>query len=103
MTAILAFSGLVVAMVNYEIDKAMPYHARDPIKYPSAMDDPTNAQPYTNIIRMITLLTTLMAVVCLVKRHHYKAKWKSDHFFDDKGTRIYYKFHEVLMECDVQS
>ena len=100
MTAILAFSGLIVAAINYEIDKASRYHSRDPLKYPNAMDDPTNAQPYTNFIRMITLLTTILAAACLSKRHYYKSKWKSDHFFDDKGTRMYYKFHEVLMECD---
>ena len=43
MTAILAFSGLVVAAINYEIDKAIDFVPRDPTKYPDAMDHPANA------------------------------------------------------------
>ena len=98
LTAILAFAGLMISAIEYEIDKSLPYIPRDPKKWPNAMDDPTNAQPYTNFIRMITLLTTILAEICLIKRHYYKSIWKSTHYFGDKETKIYYKFHEVLMD-----
>ena len=62
------------------------------------MKDPSNTEPYTNLIRLITILTTIFALICLIRRHQYKSLWKRTYFSKDKETRIYYRYSEVLID-----
>ena len=68
MTTVLAMVGLVLALANYEIDMHVNYEPLNPARYPNAMDDPRNAHESTNIIRLIILITSLLAIACLIIR-----------------------------------
>jgi hypothetical protein len=75
ITTILAIIGLSLAIANYEIDMSSQYDLLNPSVIPNAMDDPRNRKTSTNLVRMIILITTLLAVGCLIMRHHYKVLW----------------------------
>ena len=72
MMTVLAMAGLAIEIVHYEMSvwqklksKASENPAR---KYPDAMDHPRNSHYSTNLFRMITLGTSLMAAFCSYQR-----------------------------------
>jgi len=75
LTAILANMGTLIFFVYYEFNMTKHKHKRDPIKWPNAMDDPYNQEPYTNLVRMLVMVLTLFALISLVQRHRYKVEW----------------------------
>ena len=97
ISTILAMIGLGIAVANWEVDAQMDYNKLDPTKYPKAMDDPRNLKVSTNIIRIIILTTTILAIISLVIRHYYKILWLNKYFYDDCDTHIYYQFQEVIV------
>jgi hypothetical protein len=82
--------GLALAVANYEVDEQGNYAPLDPSKYPNAMDDPRNAKNSTNMVRLIIMITTLLAIVCLITRHYYKILWLNKYFYEDSTTHLYY-------------
>jgi hypothetical protein len=64
--------GLALAVANYEIEMSSNYELLKPSVHKNAMDDPRNQKTATNMIRMIIMITTLLAVGCLFMRHYYK-------------------------------
>jgi len=57
--------GLVLAVVDYEIVAAMNYKKHDPESFPNPMEDVRNQQGSTNIVRLIIVITTALAIGCL--------------------------------------
>lgn len=90
ITTILAMIGLALAVANYEIDMSNSYDLLDPKLTPNAMDDPRNQKTATNMVRLIIMITTLLAVFCLVMRHRYKVQWLNEYFQQDSETHIYH-------------
>jgi len=90
--------GLALAVANYEIDMRSGFMPLNPIAHPNAMDDPRNKKASTNMVRLIIMITTFLAVVCLITRHYYKIIWLNKYFHLDSDTHIYYQFQEVVME-----
>ena len=80
ITTILAMIGLALAVANYEIEMSSQYELLDPKLHKNAMDDPRNQKTATNMVRMIILITTLLAVGCLFMRHYYKVQWLNLYF-----------------------
>jgi hypothetical protein len=89
--------GLALAVANYEIDIVNFQTKLDPDRIPNAMDDPRNAKDSTNLVRLIILITTILAIVCLIIRHYYKIEWLNKYFQDDQETHIYYQYNEVII------
>ena len=52
--------------------------------------DSRNRHASTNIVRLIILITTLLAVTCLIMRNYYKVQWLNKYFKADQETHIYY-------------
>lgn len=94
ITSILAISGLLLAISNYEIGVSADYIP--PSLDIDAMDDPRNTHGSTNIVRLIIMITTLMAVGCLIMRHHYKILWLNKYFHQYSEDHIYYQYNEVI-------
>lgn len=86
----MAIIGLALAVANYEIDMSSQYELLNPQLIPNAMDDPRNKKTSTNLVRMIILITTILAIGSLVMRHHYKVLWINQYFQQDNDTHIYY-------------
>ena len=89
--------GLALAVANYEIEMSSQYELLQPNRHKNAMDDPRNQKTATNMVRMIILITTLLAVGCLFMRHHYKIQWLNLYFQQDSDTHIYYQYNEVII------
>ena len=89
--------GLALAVANYEIEMSSQYELLDPKTHKNAMDDPRNQKTATNMVRMIILITTLLAVCCLFMRHYYKIQWLNLYFQQDSDTHIYYQYNEVII------
>lgn len=66
------------------------------------MDDPMNANKYTNIVRMLVLMLSVFGTVCLVLRHKYKTEWKLKYFNDDFYIYAYYKYQDSLSNLNNQ-
>ena len=60
------------------------------------MDDPRLSDT-TNLVRLIILITTALAIVCLIVRHYYKIQWLNKYFQEDQETHIYYQYNEVII------
>ena len=73
--------GLGIAVANWEVDANLNYDPLQPHKYKNAMDDPRNKKVSTNIIRIIILVTTILALVTLIMRHYYKNLWINKYFY----------------------
>ena len=89
--------GLALAVANYEIEINDYKTALDPEKYKDAMEDPRNSKDTTNLVRLIILITTILAIVCLIVRHYYKIEWLNKYFQEDQETHIYYQYNEVII------
>mmetsp|Transcript_14350 Transcript_14350/g.22319 ORF Transcript_14350/g.22319 Transcript_14350/m.22319 type:complete len:132 (-) Transcript_14350:220-615(-) len=61
------------------------------------MDDPRNSRVENNWVRLIILITTLFAVVCLCMRTYYKVKWTNNYFQNDSETHIYFQYNEAII------
>ena len=72
--------GLILAIVNYEIEVNMKFNALDPKAVPNAIDTDRNQKAPTNLLRLIILFTTVLACFCLVMRHRYKTEWLNEYF-----------------------
>ena len=64
--------GLILAIINYEIEVNMQFTVLDPKTVPNASDTARNQKAPTNLLRLIILFTTILACLCLVMRHRYK-------------------------------
>lgn len=90
-------TGLALAVANFEVDIQSNYPKLDPEVHKNAMDDPRNKKNSTNMLRLIILITTLLAVACLVTRHYYKILWLNKYFNQDADTHIYFQFQEIVV------
>jgi hypothetical protein len=90
--------GLALAVANYEVDMYSNFSPLNPDLYPNAMDDPRNMKASTNMIRLIIMITTLLAIGCLVTRHYYKVVWLNKYFMQDSETHIYFQYQEVMQK-----
>jgi len=103
VSTILALIGLIVYIIHYEtIICTTPYEKPDPIKYPNAMDDPRNKHFSTNIVRLIIMITTLLAIACLCMRQYYKIVWINTFLQTDNQSHINYQYNEIVRggDCD---
>ena len=80
-----ALCGLALALVNYEIDisnKDYVIYDVDVIttKYDDAMQTDRFKDGHSVLLRYFILITTALAIVCLVARHQYKIKWMNKYF-----------------------
>ena len=96
-SAVFGGIGLALTMLNYEYDVVMFKTKLEPSLIPNAMDDVRNAKSWTNTIRIVIFLTTIMAIICLIMRHHYKIEWFNKYFQDDSETAIYCQYNEIIM------
>ena len=60
-----------------------PYVKPDLTKFPDPMEDPRNLHASTNIVRLIILITTILAIGCLIMRQHYKVIWVNTYLQTD--------------------
>lgn len=65
LATIISNTGLLVFFIWYEMFMAKHVHTRDPEQWPHAMDDPYNAEPSNNIVRMLVFFSTLCSLFCL--------------------------------------
>ena len=99
----MALIGLVLAVVDYEIRADLDYIKPNPTEYPDPMMDYRNARSSTNIVRLIIMITTVLAIGCLCIRQYFKVKWVNLYFKTDNDTHIYYQYNEVMVgkdDCD---
>jgi hypothetical protein len=75
ITSILAAIGFIISIILYEFSILSNYEIFDMVKYPNAIDHPRVDNLFTEILRIIILTTTLLAVVTLIIRHYYKYIW----------------------------
>ena len=86
----MALIGLVLAVIDYEIRADLKYTLPNPIDFPNPMMDYRNQRSSTNIVRLIILITTIVAIGCLCIRQFYKVKWVNLYFKNLNETHIYY-------------
>jgi len=79
-TTVFAMIGLFVAIFNHEYEIRSELHSIDKEKYPDPMLHPKNIHLTSFISRIIIGITTLIALVCLCLRHHYKLRWTNKYF-----------------------
>ena len=82
---VFALSGLILALINYEMDisnKDYVIYDVDVIttKYEDAMQTDRFRVGHSVLLRYFILITTILAIVCLVARHQYKIKWMNKYF-----------------------
>ena len=84
MFTILAMVGLVLSGFSYEyshyLNRDSPSEIIDMDTYPEPMDHPLNSYSWTNPIRMVIAVTSLLAIFFLVVRHYYKKVWLHEFF-----------------------
>jgi len=85
LATIFAFSGLICAIVNYEVDignrKLIIYEVDIITKnYKNALDTDRFRDGNTALFRYFILLTTILAFFCLIIRHLYKIQWINKYF-----------------------
>lgn len=90
--------GLVLAIIDYEFDVQIRYVKPDPIAFPNAMDDERNQHKFTHMIRLINLITTLIAVYSLFKRQMVKVEWVNTYFaVADQEALIFYQYDDIIV------
>ena len=92
LTTMLAIIGLILCVGLNETNYFSHFKAVDREKFPDAMHDPRNRKALSNMIRVITVSTNIVALYCLVRRHQYKVLWRNKYFNEDGSTHIYYQF-----------
>ena len=84
MFTILAIFGLVLAVLQYEYGHHLNAGAQSEVydmdMYPDPMDHPLNSFSWTNPIRMVIAVSSLLAFYFLIVRHYYKRKWLNEFF-----------------------
>lgn len=96
--------GLSLQVANYEIDQDSNFTLLDPIKYKGdAMLEPRNQKTTTNMLRLIIMITSLLAIVCLTTRHYYKMIWMNNYLDENDENHIYYQYNEVIIGSTSES
>ena len=75
ITTILAMSGLTLAVINYEFEIGANLEPIDIEAHPSPMTLPRVNRGQTNLVRLIVMITTILAIICLVTRHYFRCVW----------------------------
>lgn len=94
----LAVFGLVLTVVQWEINANSYFDPSDPAKFADAINDPRNRSVSSKMTRLVVLITTILALYCLVKRHEYKTQWLNQYFNDDEQTHLYYNYQEAILD-----
>jgi hypothetical protein len=82
---------LALQIANYEIDQDSNFVILNPEKYKwHAMLEPRNRKSTTNMLRLIIMITSLLAIGTLITRHYYKMQWINKYLDDDDENHIYY-------------
>ena len=68
ITTVLAIFGLLLNIIDYEYDLQLKYVRPDAVLYPDPMKDPRNHHAMTDIIRLVIMITTILAIISLVMR-----------------------------------
>lgn len=68
------------------MDMYIDFKLLDTEKYSDAMLEPRNAKKATNILRLITMISSIFAVASLIARHYYKRAWMNKYLNDDNDT-----------------
>jgi len=90
--------GLALQIANYEIDQDSNFVILNPEKYKwHAMLEPRNRKSTTNMLRLIIMITSLLAIGTLITRHYYKMQWINKYLDDDDENHIYYQYNEVII------
>lgn len=42
------------------------------------------------MLRLIIMITSLLAIACLITRHYFKAEWMNKYLDEENETHIYY-------------
>ena len=84
MSTIFAIIGLILAIINYELDVQGDEFDFDPKKIidegKSAMDMKKFTDGWTRSIRWAILITSMISLFCLINRHQYKIHWINLYF-----------------------
>ena len=73
--------GLVLTMLNYEHGIfAYDVGGIDIKRYPEASRHPRVTSCYSTVVRNVVLITTIVSIVCSVRREQLKLKWNNRYF-----------------------
>ena len=83
LSCIFSMSGVVLAIIDYEIDIMTFIQKIDPTIYDNALKHPRNVSDTQDILRWINIFTTSISLTCLFLRHYYKRVWQNTFYDDD--------------------
>ena len=55
------------------------------------------------MLRLIIMITSLLAIVCLTTRHYYKMIWMNNYLDENDENHIYYQYNEVIIGSTSES
>lgn len=76
LVAGLASLGLVISIVDYELQISAYPSVLDDLEYPDALQHPRVRNQCTVLCRLVVALTTAVALVYLLLRQKYKLEWR---------------------------
>jgi hypothetical protein len=84
LSTVFAIIGLLLAIINYELDirnKELKFDPKEIMdKGITAMEMQKFKDPYTRAIRWAILATSMISLICLINRHQYKIRWINLYF-----------------------
>ena len=84
--------GLTITVINYEMDCGAA-NAIDPDEdemelFPNPMDNPRNRSWYTNYLRCAVVFTSILSMLCNLRRFQLKMRWLDMKYQDKSGSSI---------------
>lgn len=85
ISSILAISGLIIALVEYEIS------------FVDAIDQRENLSTQRIVLRILILITSISSVGTIVVRYYFKRKWQNLPFPKEITSQVYNNDYTNLM------